>query len=592
MVKLKSRSEVRTNIRLAGVILLGAFCIIAGRAYCLQVFQSAELVKRIENQTTSRIVLTPRRGSLVDRNGREMAVSISVESLYARPHHIVDKESAARRLAPITGLPAADILAKLSGGRNFVWIRRHMPPAQAATVRQLDIPGIGFVDENKRFYPNKELAGQLIGFTGVDTQGLGGLEYQFDAILRGAAKELVASRDALGRSLFAEGIQISTDGRQGHDLVLTIDTNIQYIVEKELQAAVTLSGARAGTALIMDPWTGEILALANVPLFDPNSYERFSLETHRNRAITDIFEPGSTFKPFLIAAALEEGLIKPHDIFFCENGVYRVSNKNIHDVHPHGWLNVTNILKYSSNIGVSKIAKHLGRDLFYQYIRKFGFGQETGIPLPVEAAGSVPPPFRCSEHTQSAMAFGQAISVTPLQLATAYCALANGGRLVRPHVVKRIVDLHGGIVEETQPAVLHRVISDATCRTVNTMLQSAVQPDGTGTKAAVDGFSVAGKTGTSQKIVPNQKGYCTKRFIASFAGFAPASRPRITVLVIIDEPQTMTYGGQIAAPAFSRITQLVLNYLQVPPEHTGGDAAAPWQPATFQPAPDGILDEA
>jgi cell division protein FtsI (penicillin-binding protein 3) len=592
MVKLKSRSEIRTNIRIAGFVLLGFFGIIAARAYCLQVSQSAALVKKIEHQNTSRIVLTPRRGTLFDRNGRELAVSIGVESLFARPHLVADKESAARKLAPIIDVPPADILEKLSGNRSFVWIKRQLPPAQAATVKALEIAGIGFVGENKRFYPNKELAGQLIGFTGIDTQGLGGLEYQFDDILRGSSKELIASRDAFGRSLFAEGIQSSTDGRQGHDLMLTIDKNIQYIVEKELQSAVTLSGARAGIALVMDPWSGEILALANVPLFDPNTFERFSLETHRNRAVTDIFEPGSTFKPFLIASALEEGLIKPHDIFFCENGVYRVSNKNIRDVHPHGWLNVTNILKYSSNIGVSKIAKHLGKDLFYQYIRKFGFAQETGIPLPVEAAGSVPPPFRCSDHTQSAMAFGQALSVTPLQLATAYCALANGGMLVRPSIVSRIIDSHGAAVEETKPLFLQRVISDTTCRTVNTMLQSAVTPDGTGGKAHVEGFRVAGKTGTSQKITPNQKGYCTKKFIASFAGFAPASRPRITVLVVIDEPQTAHYGGQIAAPAFSRITQLVLNYLQVPPEFSSVAPRTQAQPITFQPAGNERLDEA
>ncbi len=565
MVKLKTRTELKKNIQAIGLFFIIVFCIISVRAYFLQVLQANKLAQRIENQHKSRILLSPRRGTVYDRNGTELAVSIGVQSLYARPGLVTPDPAVVKKLAAILKLPRSTIKKRITSGKNFVWLKRKLTPGQAEAIQALEIDGLGFVKENKRYYPNKELAGQVLGFAGIDTQGLAGIEFEYDRLLRGRQTELIANRDALGRSLFIEGIQPNAN-IQGHDLVLTIDKNIQYIAERELQAAVTLSEAKGGIAVVMDPWTGEVLALANVPLFNPNQFAKFSQSVRRNRAITDVFEPGSTFKPFLVAAALEEEIIKPRDIFFCENGSYRVNDKIIHDVHPHGWLSVTKILKYSSNIGVSKISKHLGKESFYQYIRKFGFAEETGIQFPIEATGFVPLPYRCSDHTQSAMAFGQGISVTPLQLAGAYSSLANGGHLVRPYIVKKIIDGQGNCIREQEPFIRHRVVSEQTAHRVRSMLQSVVSKGGTGSKAAITGFTVAGKTGTSQKIQQFQKGYCDKRAIASFAGFAPADHPYITVLVIIDEPQKMSYGGEIAAPVFSRMSKLILNYLHITPD--------------------------
>ncbi len=310
----------------------------------------------------------------------------------------------------------------------------------------------------------------MIGFVGRDAKGLEGLEFEYQNVLQGTPRYLSVNRDALGRQLFTEGINTS-EHVQGNDITLTIDKNIQYIAEKELQAAISVSEAKNGIAIVMDPITGRVLALAVAPLFNPNQFSKYRSETWRNRAITDVFEPGSTFKTFLMASALEENIIKPKDIFFCENGSYRIANRVIHDTHPHGWLNITKILKYSSNIGASKIVRHLGSELFYQHIRKFGFGEETGIEFPSEAIGFIPLPYRCSEHTKSSIAFGQGISVTPLQLATAYSAIANGGLYMKPFFVDKITSPNGMIIQETDPQVLRRVISKRTAQTVRNMLK-------------------------------------------------------------------------------------------------------------------------
>lgn len=567
MVKLKSRTELKKNIRFIGFCFIIFFLIIAVRAYFLQVLTPRELSKKLTNQHKSVISLTPQRGTIYDRNGRELAVSIEVESLFARPHMIENARSVAARLSAVLGISSTKILKKLNNRAGFVWIKRMLTPSQAEKIKSLNIRGLDFFKENQRFYPNKELLGQVLGFTGIDQKGLEGLEFEYDNILKGKQRKMLVDKDALGRFLFIEGMN-SSDHLQGHDLILTIDKNIQYIAEKELQTAVIESQAKGGIVVVIDPWTGEILALAIAPLFNPNQFLKYTPEIWRNRAVTDVFEPGSTFKTFLVASALEEGLIKSNDFFFCENGSFRIANKIIHDLHPYGWLSVSRILKHSSNIGASKICKRLGKELFYQYIRKFGFGEETGIQSPIEASGFVPLPYRLSEHTQSAIAFGQGISVTPLQLATAYAAVASGGVLMRPCFVKKVIDAKGLIVQKNEPFIRRRVISDKTALSVKKMLESVVSEGGTGVKAAVSGFTVAGKTGTSQKTENKQpgSGYSSKKLIASFAGFAPADKPKITILVSIDEPQKTTHGGEIAAPVFSKICQSILNYLHVVPD--------------------------
>jgi len=565
MVKLKNRSEIIKNIRVIGLLFLVLFFIIGFRGYSLQILSADKLSKIIKNQSERNIELAPKRGSIYDRNGSELSVSIEVESLFARPYRIKNKSLTAIKMAHILSMSHKEILKKLGKNKKFVWIKRQIPPAEALKIKELEIDGLGFVEESQRFYPNKELAGQMIGFVGTDAKGLEGLEFEYQNVLQGTPRYLSVNRDAHGRQLFTEGINTS-EHVQGNDITLTIDKNIQYIAEKELQAAISVSEAKSGIAIVMDPLTGRVLAMAVAPLFNPNQFSKYKSATWRNRAITDVFEPGSTFKTFLMASALEENIIKPKDIFFCENGSYRIADRVIHDTHPHGWLNVTRILKYSSNIGASKIVRHLGSELFYQHIRKFGFGEETGIEFPSEAIGFIPLPYRCPEHTKSSIAFGQGISVTPLQLATAYSAIANGGLYMKPYFVDKITSPGGMIIQNTDPQVLRRVTSKRTAQAVRNMLKSVVLTDGTGEKAQTASYTVAGKTGTSQKIDKKLKTYSRKKLIASFAGFAPADDPAITVLVIIDEPKKKMSGGAIAAPAFSRITDQTLNYLHITPD--------------------------
>lgn len=565
MVKLRSRAEIKKHIRIVLFLFCIVFVIIAVRAYFLQLLTPQQLSDRIARQNKTVIALTPNRGTIYDRNGMELAVSTAVESLFARAHAIKDHQTAARCLARVLQLPQKKLLRNLQSRSHFLWIKRRLTPLEAARVKALRMEGLEFVQESQRFYPNRELAGQVLGFTGIDSQGLEGLERECDALLKGHERKLVVYRDALGRHLFIEG-EAPSGRTQGHDIVLTIDKNIQYIAEKELQAAVERSQAKHGSVVVMDPWTGEILALAVVPQFNPNQYAEYPPEAWRNRVVADVFEPGSTFKTFLIAAALEENLVKPTDLIFCENGSFQVAKRIIHDVHPHGWLTVSEIIKYSSNIGASKISRQLGKDLFHQYIRKFGFGEETGVQMPAEVSGHVPGPYRLSEHTQSTIAFGQGLSATPLQLAAGYAAIANGGALMRPYIISKIVDANGLVIQENRPAIRHRVLTEETARAVGQMLQAVVSEGGTGTLATVSGFTVAGKTGTSQKLEDDGRGYSSRKIVGSFAGFAPAQAPRITVVVTIDEPQTVRFGGEIAAPVFSRVCQGVLTYLGAVPD--------------------------
>jgi len=565
MVKLKNRSETINNIRVIGLLFIVFFFIIGFRGYSLQVLSADKLSKIIKKQTERNIELLPKRGTIYDRNGSELSVSIDVESLFARPHLIENKGLAAIKISRILGVSHKTILKKFKKNKGFVWIKRQIPPEDASKIKKLGIKGLDFTDESQRFYPNKELAAQMLGFVGDDPRGLEGIEYEYDSVLKGKSKFLAINRDALGRQLFVDGANTSEEV-QGNDITLTIDKNIQYIAEKELQAAISLSKAKNGIAIVMEPATGKVLAMAVAPLFNPNQYKKYERKTWRNRAITDEFEPGSTFKTFLMASALEENIIKPKDIFFCENGSYRVANRVIHDTHPHGWLNATKILKYSSNIGVSKIARHLGSELFYQHIRKFGFGEETGVAFPSEANGSIPRPYHIPEHTRSAMAFGQGISVSPLQLAAAYSSIANGGLYMKPYFIEKISHPNGMVIQETTPQVLRRVVSERTARTVRNMLKTVVSKGGTGEKAKTASYHVAGKTGTSQKIDKELNTYSSEKLIASFAGFAPADDPAITVLVIIDEPEKMMSGGAIAAPTFSRIISQTLNYLHITPD--------------------------
>jgi cell division protein FtsI (penicillin-binding protein 3) len=561
------RSLQRNHNRLgvAKIFFLALFLVIAGRAFQLQVLQGEKLMRLGERQHLKEWIVLPKRGALFDRAGEPLALSMESQSVYARPHRVQDPEKLSQALAQILNLRVADVKQKLNSDKPFVWIKRQVSSPEAEKIQALNPPGIGMFYEPNRHYPQGQLAGQLIGFVGRDSEGLEGLELKYNDYIRGEAGSSVTERDALGRRVLVQGVE-RLRIPPGSDVHLTLNTSMQHIAEKELEAAVLKYRAKAGVAIVMEPFTGEVLALANYPAFDPNRYSKQSAEQRRNRAVTDSFEPGSTFKTILAAAALEEGVVGKEDLFYCEMGKYSYAGKIIHDSHPHGWLPFSKILQVSSNIGFTKVAQKLKKDRYFKYIEKFGFGQVSGIDVPGEVAGLLRRSESWSAIDLATHAFGQGISATPMQMVMAYAAIANGGFLMRPYVTRRVVSPQGEVVLENQPHVVRRVISEKTSRSLASMLTDVTNEGGTGVMANVDGFEVAGKTGTAQKADPVHGGYAAKKRVASFIGFVPANDPRLVALVLIDEPEVNVYGGIVAAPVFRNIAQASLRHLAVAPQ--------------------------
>lgn len=557
------RNWIGIRIRLVGLCFLAVFALIVARAFQLQVLDQDEWRKRADRQHQRIIPLTPQRGTIYDRNGEELALSLEVDSIFVEPGKITDPDAAARSLATALSLPTAAVRAKLQSPKKFLWLKRQVSERESQGVREMKIEGISAIKEHRRYYPNSELGAQVIGFTGLDPEGLEGIELAYNSVIMGQGGYLVTERDALGRGLGPGSPVI--EGGQGYNLHLTLDKNLQYVVEKELAAGVRQSRAKAGTAILLEPATGRVLAMASQPDFNPNAVNKYRPSQWRNRAICDTYEPGSTFKPFLLAAAFNEKLIRPEQKIFCENGSFRVGGKTIHDHHGHGHLSVTEILKYSSNIGMAKIAKIVERERFHRYITAFGFGASTRLGLPGEVGGMVRNPARWFEIDLAAIGFGQGISVTPIQLASATAAIANGGNLMAPYLVERVVDQYGQEVEAHTPVPVRQVISDEVARLVRQIMVESTAEGGTGTLAAVPGYTVGGKTGTAQKVDPVTGGYSVDKRMASFVGFVPAEAPRLVILIVIDEPVGQVYGGLVAAPVFSRIASQALRYLNVPP---------------------------
>lgn len=555
----------RTRIIIIGTCFGALFLAVIGQAFRLQILQHEDMVKKADRQHQRIVPLTPGRGTVLDRNGNNLAVSLEMDSCYAEPRHIEDVEGTAAVLAPFLETSPQELLKKLNNNKSFVWLERRMTPEKVARVKNLKLRGIGFAPETKRFYPNSEIAAHVIGFTGLDPAGLDGVELKYDSVILGNTGYLVTERDALGRSI-AQKTTLVKSSSPGKNIVLTLDKNIQYIAEKELSKAVTESGAKNGMALVMESETGKVLAMANYPTFNPNVYSRYSQAQMRNRAVADSFEPGSTFKIFLIAAALEEQIVKPTDVINCENGSYNVAGRTIHDTHKYGRLTVSEILKYSSNIGSAKIGFKLGDDRLARYLRSFGFGERSGIDLPGESPGNLRDNKRWYGVDLATISFGQGVSTSAVQLATAVSAVANGGNLMKPYVVERILDDAGREVQKIEPQVLRRVISPDTAVKVTRMMEGVTGDGGTGMNAAVEGFRVAGKTGTAQKVDPVTRGYSATKRTASFIGFIPADKPKLTILVVVDEPKTSPYGGVVAAPAFHGIALNSLAYLKVVPQ--------------------------
>lgn len=576
---------VRIRIRLVSFLFIVGFVLIVSRAFDLQVLQRKAWQKRAEHQHQMVIPLAPQRGTIFDRNGEELAVSLQEDSFYVDPQKVTAPVREARALAAVLSQPFSELKGKMTSDKRFLWLKRQVSPAESRRIRALKLPGVDFIKEYKRFYPNSGIGAQVVGFTGIDPRGLEGIELKYDSVLQGQRGYLVTERDALGRGIGAGDKVVKGDNR-GADLYLTLDENLQYIAEKELAAGVAKAHAKAGTVVIMDPRTGAVLAMANQPGYNPNAIERYRPSQWRDRAVCDIYEPGSTIKVFLMAAGLNEGVIHQGETFFCDNGAFEVGGRTIHDDAPHGRLTIGQILKVSSNIGAAKIGAELGRKRYYHYLRAFGFGERTGIDLPGEVAGILRKPSTWFDVDLATISFGQGISVTPIQLVTAAAAIANGGKLMAPFVVKRIVDPYGEVIERHSPEVVRQVVSEKVANEVRKLMIGTTEAGGTGTLAQVPGYLVAGKTGTAQVVDPVTGGYSADKLIGSFLGIVPAKHPRLVILVVVDEPKNKVFGGLVAAPIFSRIASQSLQYLKIPPTRPERQSPLPKLiQAQGQPAP-------
>lgn len=558
----------RPRFFFAAALIALLFAAIFARAVDLQVIQSPELKEKATRQHTKTVSILPKRGEILDRNSKELAVSMEADSVYADTRKVVSPSSAARTLAAMLKADRADIERKLKTGASFVWLKRQVDLSEDERGVIAGIAGIGTVKEGRRYYPNRTLASNLIGFTGLDANGLEGVELFYDKALRGKGHKLLGDKDAAGRVMLYEDAAKSADAR-GMNVELTVDKAVQHITEKALKKAVEDSRAKGGTAVVMNPHTGEVLAMASYPNYDPNAFKDYSQREWKNRAVTDTFEPGSILKTFLVAAALEENAVRGTELFYCENGSYRVADRVFHDAEKHGWLTVPQVIKVSSNICAAKIGERLGKARLYRYMSAFGFGEKTGIDLPGEPRGVLRNHKNWSAVSLHTLSFGQGISATSVQLVTALSAIANGGFLMKPYTVKAVRDSVGAVVFENNPMVRKRVISRQTAARMTEMLIGVTTPGGTGTKAALADFEVAGKTATAQKPDLKEGGYLDKAFMAAFFGFVPARDPLIAAIVVLDEPQGDYHGGAVAAPAFREISSETLSYMGVSPDRQG-----------------------
>ena len=561
---MKPNEKRHIRLRLASVIFIFfiLFTAIGARAVYLQVFCGSWLAQKAADQYERSFELAGNRGTIYDTNFAKMAVSNLATSIAAYPQQIKNARKSAKVLSRILKINRKVLQEKLICKKPFVWIKRQSSPNETKAVKDLELQGIGFIPEYNRFYPNKTLAAQVLGFTGTDGNGLEGIEFYYDTYLRGAKGNFTILKDAFGNR-FVSGKGNIPD-YSGKNIILTIDKTIQYITEKVLEETVTSFSARSGMAVVMVPKTGAILAIAHYPFFNPNSFKYFGRELWRNRAITDPFEPGSTMKIFSASSAIESGGSSSNTIYFCENGAYRIGRKIIHDNASHGWLSLQQIVKYSSNIGAVKISEKLGPEHLYNTLCNFGFGTKTGIDCPGETAGSLALYKKWTKLDTSVISFGHGISVSAVQLISAVSTIANDGVLMKPHLVRAITDKNGRYIHRFKPRKVRRVISADTARAIVKIMKTVITRNGTGTRAALEGYSVCGKTGTSQKIGKDGT-YAEGKYIASFAGFTPAENPEIAILVVIDEPVEKYYGGIVAAPAFKKIAHESLNHMNISP---------------------------
>jgi cell division protein FtsI/penicillin-binding protein 2 len=559
-------------MRKRAIILITAiafgFIAVVFRLVDIMLFNHEWFSAKAKFQQVRKEIIPVKRGIIFDRKGRELAINLDTESIYADPSEITSPDKVASALSERINQKPEIILAKLNTDRRFNWIERKVGIEYAQGIKDLKLRGIGFAPEVKRYYPKGSLASHVIGFVNVDNNGLEGVEQRYDRYLASRSEKAYVFRDAKGNVLSdGQGFSLSREIK-GNNLVLTIDEGLQYILEKNLDAAFLHWKAASATAIMMDPYTGEILAMANRPTFDINNPSDAAPNQRRNRAITDCYEPGSTFKIIAGTAALEEGIVNPDTKFDCSAGYIEVGGKRIKDAHRHGILSFKEVIQKSSNVGTIKIGFSLGRERLYEYIKRFGFGEKTGIDLAGEVSGWVYSPSKWSGTSIGAISIGQEVAVTPLQVLRAYAAIANGGFLVRPYVVSEVKSPDGNTVYKINPEA-KRILSEKTVNVFREILKTVTEEGGTALEAAVDGNQVAGKTGTAQLIDPKTKRYSKDKFVSSFVGFVPADKPKIAMIVVIHEPKGQIYGGVVAGPVFRKIASESLSYLSVPRDDSG-----------------------
>ena len=556
----ESKLSKNSRLYLLGAIMLFWCVAICGRLIYLQVFSYGKFVKQAGHQQQRAIPLAAKRGVVYDRAGRELAMSVMVDSAFAVPSDVKDLPTAIHLITRITGDDYNVVLADCRAHKTFCWVARKADDETIERINSLKLQGIHFQKEPKRFYPARDLAAQVLGSVGMEDTGLSGIEHEYDDELRGKPGKMFISVDAR-KQWFSD---VETQPDPGDNIVLTLDKNIQYIAEKELDQAIHDTQAIAGTVIVENPHTGEILALANRPTFNPNLHKQIKPDTLTNRAVSYVYEPGSAFKVVTISAALEEKLTNPNEVFDCQMGAIVYNGMRIRDSKPHGLLPVWGVLAESSNVGTIKIALRLGEERYYKYIRAFGLGQQTGIELPGETRGITKPPSRWSRVSIAAISIGQEVGVSPIQLSGVMSTFANDGIYVAPRIVAGTAPPQGGVQTVAfHPAEGRRVISPYTAAEMRSMMQKVVL-EGTARRAFLDGYTAGGKTGTGQKIDPATGAYSKTKYNATFSGFAPLNNPQIVVTVILDSPVGLHQGGQVSAPVFRRVTQQVLEYLHVP----------------------------
>ena len=536
---------------------------LGSRLYYLQIFRYEKFAKKALAQHRIEITLPPQRGEIFDRNGEPFAISVAAKSVFADPRKISNPEGVASKLATVLPSDVKTLTESLSRKKSFVWVERKITEEQVEKITALDLPGIYFLEEPKRFYPKGSMLSHVLGFVGIDSNGLEGLELNFDSYLKGTSGKRVTGRDRKGREIITmrdeELLPV-----EGYNVVLTIDEVIQHLAERELEKVCQKFEPAGAMIVVMNPKTGEILALSNRPTYNPNQLEASSSDSRRNRIVTDFFEPGSTFKVITAAAALDQEVVRLDETIFCENGAFWHAGHVLHDTHPYGEMTFQEVVEKSSNIGTAKVAFRLGGPRIYNYIRRFGFGSPTGSGLFGETAGVVYSPKKWSKYSIVAVPMGQEVGVTALQMTSAVSAIANKGKLMKPTIVRAIEDDHGNKIKEWKPQEVRQVVSESVAAAVTQALEGVVSKKGTASRAGIDGYRVAGKTGTAQKAVPGQ-GYSKSKYMSSFIGFAPVEDPQICIGIFVDEPKGAYYGGLVAAPVFCAVAAEILKYLDVPP---------------------------